>query len=170
MPLFRTRIAPAVALEKLFAAVTDHPVPTAIIGVPNERVVREQTYVALFAVLIALKFCRKSDWRNNGQDLFTALSARALNEKLQGIGPILDQAILSDRLQYYNLAIEIAASNPSPERFAAEIGKSFAMICGQEANARLATMGSACFVSTFNNIAEITSSYKLGWSRGQTAI
>jgi hypothetical protein len=156
VPLFRSRIEPAAAFEKIFLVVTNFETPGDVAGIPSARIAEEQTYVTLFAALIALKFCHKADWRNNGQDLLAAISARLFNEKT-GFGG-LEQTTLSDRMQYYNLAIEI---DPSAEGVSAEIGKSFAMLFSQDENACLAAIGSRTFVSTFERIVNITSLYKL---------
>jgi len=166
MSFFRDHIEPTQAFERFLSIIADcseHGSPLEVSGEASlERVTYERRYLSLFAVLLGLKFCRQSDWRLNGQDLFTAISARLLLEQASrlGAGTVVEERTLSDRMTLYNLALG-STGDPSAANTSREIGTRFASLLSHQASARLEALGAATFTDAFNRVADITTKYKL---------
>ena len=154
------------AFDKFLALIEDcsnYPVDQQLIAeVGGPRLVYERRYLALFAIILALKFSHEQDWRSNGQDLFTALSARLLPQQASrnGVGIVVEEKTFADRLAFYNLVVD-GLSDGSAAQTLDEIGRTFAMLFDSRRSAQLKSLGSRTFNDVFDRVLDITTTYRL---------
>ncbi len=154
------------AFSQFLALIEDcsnSPVDHQLIGeLSAARLAYERRYLALFAIILALKFSHEEDWRLNGQDLFTAISARLLPQQASrdGVGIAVEERTLADRLAMYNLVID-GLSRGSPTNMLQEVGRTFAMLFDSGHAAQLEAVGTRTFSDVFDRVLDITTTYRL---------
>ena len=165
MALFRKRLTPEQAFEAVLAAISNWPAPPSDLPVElaeaggEKRIRYEQAYLSLFAALIAVKFCKQRDWRDNGYELFVALSARVTQRLFADRGNAA--APVGERMKLYDLAL--AATEPHTERaaIAREVAKDFAVVLGARESTQIQSLGAQTFLDAFDRVAAVTNSFKL---------
>jgi len=162
----RKQLDPQQAFTKFLALIQDcstSPVdPELLSEVGAERLAYERRYLALFAIVLALKFSHEQDWRLNGQDLFTAISARLLPQQASrlGVGVVVEERTLMDRLAFYNLVVD-GLTDGSPTKTPQEIGRTFSMLFDGQRAAQLEAVGTRTFSDVFDGALDVTASYRL---------
>ena len=165
MALFRKRLTPEQAFDSVLAAISRSPTPPKELPIDladaggDARVRHEQTYLSLFAAMMAVKFCRRRDWRDNGFDLFVALSARVTQRLIADRGNAV--VPVGERIEYYNMSLVAAGSDVSRRNLSREVGIGFTILLTAEDSPALSTLGQQTFLQAFDRVAEVTSTFKL---------